>query len=117
MAHAVSMPDESDSNDVEFTVEFPLPPKEPDNAKAVAKAYYAKFGLTDGTIIKQFTLFANQYRKKQVENELTDEANNLRSVALGMLENLPNLFQVGYLRYINGAADDWRGIDVQNRRD
>jgi hypothetical protein len=54
--------------------------QETDLFAALAKAYLAMFGLTDEKIIRQFTLFANQYRKADEvrTSELTAETQNFR---------------------------------------
>ncbi len=54
--------------------------QEADLFTALAKAYFAMFGLTDKKIIRQFTLFANQYRNADEvrTSELTAETQNFR---------------------------------------
>lgn len=81
MANAFSMSDNNYDDIVAVNLKLTIPPKEADNALAVAKAYYAKFGLTAEKIIRQFTLFCNQYRpeSEQRESELLAEAANFKS--------------------------------------
>lgn len=85
MAHNViaesnfSIDKSADNSESGFTasVEFA---QEADLFAALAKAYFAMFGLTDEKIIRQFTLFANQYRKADEvrTSELTAETQNFR---------------------------------------
>ena len=55
--------------------------QEADLFAALAKAYFAMFGLTDEKIIRQFTLFANQYRSpaEARASELIFETQNFRN--------------------------------------
>jgi hypothetical protein len=55
--------------------------QETDLFAALAKAYLAMFGLTDEKIIRQFTLFANQYRSptEARTSELVNEIQNFRN--------------------------------------
>lgn len=111
MAHAYSMSDKNYDDIVALDLKLTIPPKEADTALAVAKAYFAKFGLTDEKIIRQFTLYSNQFRPEsdQRENELLSEAENFRS-------------QTDFIKYvdanssptkINIAVKKWFMIRIQ----
>lgn len=75
-----SLVESTDNTDSGFaaSVEFT---QEADLFAALAKAYFAMFGLTDEKIIRQFTLFANQYRTLNEfrTNELESETKNFRT--------------------------------------
>jgi hypothetical protein len=75
---AESMDDNAD-NTSSFSVKVEFA-REANLFAALAKAYFAMFGLTDEKIIRQFTLFANQYRapNEAAANDLESETKNFR---------------------------------------
>ena len=80
MAHATIKAEGSGSDAVVFTTKVTVR-KEADMFTALARAYFEKFGLRDEKIVRQFTLFANQYRNEtsRRDNELTIQAEDFRS--------------------------------------